>query len=178
MKLFFFTVFSAFFLAFAPGQAKANLLEKWKLENPTTTFDSESNKFTLAYDLHTSITEDNIQVKIFTEGCQNPVDGTKAIEVADGIIVKNPGVLDSKGTFEFTLDIATLTNNDDVFDLSDPKKPAIKLCARYMLWTPGGAYEVNFIESLLTLNFDLNDVGFVFSTFVSKDFDSSGVVIS
>ena len=176
MNLFLFVgLISAFFVESAHGQG--GLLERWKLENPTTNFASESNKFTLTYDLNKDITEDNIRVKIFTAGCQNPTDGTKAVEVTDGITVENPGISNSKGIFEFTLDIATLAKNDKVFDGQHPDKPVIKLCARYMLWT-GGTYEVNFIESILNLNFDLKDVGFVFSGLTSKNFDSSGLNIS
>ena len=176
MKHFFFTQIFSCLLLFADGQV--SLLEKWKLENHTTDFASESNKFTLTYDIHEDMNDGNVMVKIFTAGCQNPEDGTNAIEVPDGITLENVGASDSKGIFEFTLDISKLVKNDDVFDNSNPDKPVIKLCARYMLWTPDGSYEVNFTESILSLYFELNDAEFIYSSFFSKQFDSSGRAIS
>jgi len=176
MYFFFVTLISSFSLLFANGQTSP--LEMWKLENPTSTFVSESNKFTLAYDVHNDINEENVRVKMFTADCQNPVDGTSGIEVSDGITVENFGASDSKGIFEFSLDIPKLVKNDDVFDSSNPDKQMIKLCARYMLWTPGGTYEVNFIETILNLSFELKDTGFSYSGFASKVFDSSGQAMS
>jgi hypothetical protein len=176
MYFFFVTLISSFSFLFANGQVSP--LEMWKLENPTSTFASESNKFTLAYDVHNDINEDNVRVKIFTADCQNPVDGTSAIEVSDGITVEKMGASDSKGIFEFALDIPKLVKNDDVFDSSNPDKQMIKLCARYMLWTPGWTYEVNFIESILILYFDLKDTEFTYSGFVSKEFDLFGQAMS
>uniref|UniRef100_A0A7S4EEV6 Uncharacterized protein n=1 Tax=Pseudo-nitzschia australis TaxID=44445 RepID=A0A7S4EEV6_9STRA len=165
----------AFFFVFA--NVRAGLLDMWKLDNPIVDFSSESNTFRLSYDLNKDVTKESVHVKVFTAACQDPQDGTEGIEVTDGITVQNTDVSDGKGIFEFKLDIKTLSNNSDVIDTSNPQRPSIKLCARYMLWT-GGTYEVSFIESILALNFDLTDAGFVFSNLVSKNFDSSGTEVS
>lgn len=161
-------------MSIAKGQ---NPLEKWKLENPTTTFVPETNKFTLAYDVG-AIDDDNIKIKIYNAKCKHPQDGSVAIEVSDGITVENLGVNDSKGVFDLGLDISKLTENDDVFDNTNPDKPMIKLCARYMLWTPDGRMEVNFIESILTVHFDMKNTELTFSKFATKEFDSSGQAMS
>ena len=170
MNLFFFSIISSFFL-FANGDL--NLLSLWNIENPTTAYNQESNKFSLSYDVNANIKDGHVKAKIFTFGCQNPADGSKAIEVSDGITVEKMGASNGKGSLEFALNIPTLTQNDDVFGATNPERPSIKLCARYMLWTPDG-HEVNFIESLLTLKFDVRGTEFSFSGFDSKEFDSSG----
>jgi len=164
-------------ISFFAGAVQAGLLDRWKLENPGVNFVSETNTFTLTYDVNEDITKDNVRAKIFTAKCQDPEDGSKGIEVLDGVTVKSTDVVDSKGTFEFTLDIKELSNNNDVLDISNPQKPSINLCARYMLWT-GGTYEVNFLETILHLDFDLTDVGLSFSSLVSKNFDSSSTEIA
>ena len=172
MDLFFFTLISSFFLTLASGQSP--LLSLWKLENPATSYDPENSRFSLNYDVNQNINDSNVRVKIFTSGCQNPRDGSKAIEVTDGITLEKMGASDGKGTLEFALEIATLTQNDNVFDNTNPDKPAIKLCARYGLWISDGSHEVNFIESLLTLQFDMSGTDFSYSGFETKAFDSSG----
>mmetsp|Transcript_17819 Transcript_17819/g.44464 ORF Transcript_17819/g.44464 Transcript_17819/m.44464 type:complete len:175 (+) Transcript_17819:109-633(+) len=174
MNLFFFSIISSFFL-FANGDLNFRTL--WNLENPTTIYDQASNKFSLSYVVNENIKDSHVKAKIFTFGCQNPADGSKAIEVSDGITVEKMGASNGKGSLEFTLNIPTLTQNDDVFDATNPERPSIKLCARYMLSTPNG-HEVNFIESLLTLKFDMRGTEFSFSGFDSKEFDSSGQAMS
>lgn len=156
-----------FALAFVLAYARAGLLDKWNLDEPSVKFDSGTNSFKLSFDLHEDITEDNIRVKIFTAACQNPDDGTKGVEVKRGITVQNTNLSDRKGNFEFTLDIEELSKNRDVFDTSKPDKASLKICARYMLWI-GGANEVNFIESILALNFDVSNSGFTFSSLVAN----------
>ncbi len=172
MDLFFVTIISSFFLTLASGQP--TLLSLWKLENPATSYDPENNRFSLNYDVHENINDNNVKVKIFTAGCQNPQDGSEAIEVTDGITLETMGASNGKGTLEFALEISTLTQNNNVFDNTNPEKPAIKLCARYGLWTPDGSMEVNFIESLLTLRFDMSGAEFSYSGFETKESDSSG----
>ena len=173
MNFFFFALISSLFL-FASGQFNPLLI--WKIDNPTTTYTPESNKFSLVYDVHTEMSDRNIKAKVFTSTCQNPDDGSKGIEVSGGITVEKMGASDGKGSFEFVLDVRTLTENKDIFDTTNPNKPMIKLCARYMLWTPDR--EVNFIESLLNVQFDLTGSEITYSGFVSKAFDSSGNVVS
>ena len=166
---FVIVVLSLLFLS-TNGQ---NPLAIWKLDNPKTNFDSETDKFSLTYDVHEAITDTNVKAKIFTPACQNPADGSKGIEVSDGITVEKMGAADGIGSLEFVLDVPTLTQNKDVFDTTDPQKPMIKLCARYMLWTPQN--EVNFIESLLNVRFDMtSEMEISFSGFDSKSVDSSG----
>lgn len=174
MNTLFFALISSFFFMFANGQT--NPLLRWKLDNPTTTYTPESNKFSLIYDVHEDISDVNAKAKIFTSGCQNPDDGSKGIEVSDGITMEKIGAANGKGSLEFVLNVRTLTQNKDIFDTTNPDKPVIKLCARYMLWTP--EHEVNFIESLLDVQFDLAGTEVHFSGFVSKAFDSSGNAMS
>lgn len=160
-------------LIFSSTNGQVNPLAIWKLDNPTTNFDSESDKFSLTYGVHEAITDSNVKAKIFTSACQNPADGSKGIEVSDGITVEKMGAADGTGSLEFVLDVPTLTQNKAVFDTTDAQKPMIKLCARYMLWTPQN--EVNFIESLLNVRFDMtSEMEISFSGFESKLVDSSG----
>ena len=174
--LFFFSLISSFF--FLTNGEENELFAQWKIENPTTTFKSESSEFSLSYNLHENMNEDNVKVKIFTADCQNPKGGGKGIEVSDGITLESVGASNGKGIFEFALDIPSLVRNDDVFDNTNTDKPIIKLCARYMLWTLDGLNEVNFVESILILHFDLKDAEFSYSRFVSQEFDSSGNAMS
>ena len=92
--------------------------------------------------------------------------------MSDGVTVEKVDA----GIFEFALDLPTLIENKQVFDGSNPSQPTIKLCARYMLWLPDGSHEVNFVESILTLYFDLKGADFSFSKFVSKQIDSNGKI--
>lgn len=156
-----------FALVFVLAHVRAGLLDKWNLDEPSVKFDPGTNTFKLTYDLNEDITEDNVRVKFFTAACQNPDDGTKGVEINNGISLKNTNVSDRKGNFEFTLDIEALSKNSDVFDTSKPDKPSLKICARYMLWI-GGANEVNFLESILALNFEVSNSGFTFSSLVAN----------
>lgn len=171
MNTIFVTLISS--LVFSSANGQVNPLLVWQLDNPTTSYDSETDKFSLTYDVHENITDKNVKAKIFTSSCQNPADGSKGIEVTDGITVEKMGAAGGTGSLEFALDVSRLAQNKDVFDTTDPQKPMIKLCARYMLWTPDR--EVNFIESLLNLQFNLNsEMEISYSGFETKSFDSSG----
>ena len=97
---FVIVVLSLLFLS-TNGQ---NPLAIWKLDNPKTNFDSETDKFSLTYDVHEAITDTNVKAKIFTFACQNQADGSKGIEVSDGITVEKMGAADGIDYASTTLD--------------------------------------------------------------------------
>ena len=78
-------------LLFLSANGQVNPLLVWQLDNPTTNYDSEIDKFSLSYDVNEAITDKNVKAKIFTSSCQNPTDGSKGIEVTDGITVEKMG---------------------------------------------------------------------------------------
>ena len=201
MKLFLSTFLTS--VAFTQGrnlETGDELQQKWNLENPTTEYTAETNKFTMVYGMVSdSLTAAaNMQVVFYDENCKDPIaDPTTTITpdqyqltvgkgvtaVADETILPVPEDLLAVGAgaqLEFLLDTQTLANDVKIYEVvteamitagdylaEDLSKGVMKLCARYSLgyYTIGTNFqEVNFLESLLTVKYDLT-AGFTVDAF-------------
>lgn len=140
--------------------AQQDLAGKWALDNPVTTFVAETNTFTLTYDLDDTIGQSNTLATIFDKDC---LEGNNEMtEGITGMALAFPSI--GKGTLDFTIDTSILSQRSDVYAVVSPGIGEMKLCARFMLQTDDGSFEVNFIESVITVTFDLTS-GFELAAF-------------
>lgn len=132
----------------------AQLLSKWALSNPTTTnFVDTTNTFTMTYDVDNSIVATNTVSKFYQNGCK---EENKALGSTTGIkdVVANvytPGT----ATLSFYFDVKALSQNNEVVIYDGDEAATMEICVRFMLMTEDQNTEVNFIESLIKMTFDL-----------------------
>ena len=150
----------ALVLSVAEGQVvndfSSKLFDLWNLERPLTSFVSTTNIFTMDYGLSEEVELANIRAEIFTEECKYP-------RLTNGIKSKS---IDTQGALVFEIEPEILSTNDKVFSNEGyPDKAVMVLCLRYGLWsgpeTDENAIEVNYRETILTIDIDLSK-GFEF----------------
>eukprot|EP00534_Pseudo-nitzschia_fraudulenta_P008516 CAMPEP_0201149222 /NCGR_PEP_ID=MMETSP0851-20130426/10575_1 /ASSEMBLY_ACC=CAM_ASM_000631 /TAXON_ID=183588 /ORGANISM="Pseudo-nitzschia fraudulenta, Strain WWA7" /LENGTH=765 /DNA_ID=CAMNT_0047425587 /DNA_START=1226 /DNA_END=3520 /DNA_ORIENTATION=+ len=161
--LFLFSTLVAMFSnqgIFANGQT---LADKWAIEEPTVTFDSSTNTFTMSHVVDPSIVQANTAASIYEQDC---LEGGNELIVADGIeatttAVDTPGV----ATLTFDLNPGILSQNSDIFtNFPEERTAQMKICSRFKLQTNDASIEVNYLESIITVTFDLT-AGFVLDAF-------------
>jgi len=131
------------------------LVEKWVLDNPVTTFVPETNAFTMTYVVDDSIAQDNTATAVYDKGC---LEGKNELLVAGGIDDATTDVATTGvATLSFAINPDILRLNSNVFsaDTPAPGSAEMKICARFMLQTDDASFEVNFIETVITITFDL-----------------------
>jgi len=146
------------------------LTAQWALDNPVTTFVAETNSFTLTYDVDDSIVLVNTLSMIYDKDC---LEGGNDLVDATGIedmttAVATTGV----ATMNFNINTDILRQNPNVFKTGADNSAEMKICARFMLRTDDVSLEVNFIESVITITFDLTS-GFELEAFavVAKELE-------
>lgn len=132
---------------------RANTLEKWILGDPVGSFDQQANSFTLTFDVDDSIIQANTMASVWDEGCS---EGNQLV-FADGIENVATAV-DTIGeaTLSFSLNYQILKQNGNVFTEFPAQYAAeMKICAQFMLFTEDEFIEVNFLETIITISFNL-----------------------
>lgn len=133
----------------------ANNSEKWALDIPVSSFDQQANTLTLTFDVDDSITLANTMASVWDEGCTEVgnqllvTDGVENLKTAVGIV--------GEASLSFYLNYPILKQNVNVFtELPAQNAAEMKICARFMLYTDDGFTEVNYLDSIITITFDLN----------------------
>ncbi|KAL3915793.1 MAG: hypothetical protein SGILL_005479 [Bacillariaceae sp.] len=151
-----------------PGTPGSTLEEKWQIgDDPDFTYDSLD--FTLTFPITDFIIPGQAKYTVFTSGCQE--DGVQLVN-GDGLIFfpltdttnlvsQNPIQLDQEATIPVSVDSRTITTNDLIYS-EDTTLGAVTaqivFCVRFGLHTPGpDDVEVNFLETVITLDVDLSD---------------------
>jgi len=156
------------------GRKLSSLGEKFALENPVSNaFDQVTNTFSLTYDVHDSIEQGNIFATIYDEDC---AEGNNELTVGIGSVTTLVGPNIGEATLAFVLDTSALALNTDVFAAVAGNTAEMKMCSRFMLKTKTGEIEVNFIESIITVFFDLT-AGFELASFVVESKDMCTAVV-
>jgi len=170
MKLLFSSVIASLAATTANGQT---LAEKWQIGDPAYAWTAADNTFDLDYAVSTFIVETNPSVEIFDANC-GAGDNSKTVGfgftpvlsgLADLPLVDGAGFIADGRTSELdvTIDPQTLANDPDLFTDNGDNTASIVFCIRYSLGVTG-SYEVNFLESLITMNIDLS-AGFEVAAF-------------
>jgi hypothetical protein len=167
MKFPSFTAIAALAMLSPSASAQSTLEEKWEIgENPTFTY--ESLDFSLTFPITDFITAGQAKYTMYTSGCQE--DGTEL--PADSGLIGKPLIdttnnvsaetvtLDQSATIEISVDPTTVTGNSELYS-EDTTIGAVTaqiiFCVRFGLYTPGMEEEVNFLETVITLDVDLSD---------------------
>merc|ERR1712014_326432 len=143
---------------------QATLAEKWQIGEPAYTWTSADNKFDLDYAVSTFITEPNPSVKIYDAGC-----GEGGNEKTNGVTTLLSGlagtVIDTSvegfsadgrtSALDVTIDPQVLAADGDLYTTNSDTSATIVFCIRYSLDSTGDL-EVNFLESLITMDIDLS----------------------
>lgn len=131
-----------------------SLASKWSIEEPSHTFVDETNTFTITFAVDSSITQGNTGAIIYEKGCRD--EGNELVD-ADGIVGLKTAV-DTVGlaTMTFDFDPKVLTDNSNIFTpFPDEARAEMQICALFMLQTDDGLIEVNYLETIITIFFDL-----------------------
>jgi len=131
-----------------------SLSAKWAIEKPVTTFDVQTNTFTLTFEVDDSVAQANVAATIWEQGCMEGGNELLAAGGIEGIAT----AVDTNGEATLTFDLNTqiLVQNEDVFtSLPAENSAEMKICARFMLQTDDGSLEVNYLENVITITFDL-----------------------
>ena len=170
MKLFF-TAFTALaMMASTTVSAQSTLEEKWQIgDDPTFAYNSLD--FSLTFAITDFILAGQAQYSLYTAGCKE--DGT-ALNSGEGLIdnglidttngSRNTGTvaLNQGATVQISVDPAVIAGNSNLYSESDvvgDVSAQIQFCVRFGLFTDGGntEVEVNFLETVITLDVDLSD---------------------
>ena len=129
------------------------LTAKWALDNPVTSFVAETNSFTLTYVVDDSIVLVNTLSTVYDKDC---LEGGNDLVDATGIEDMTTAVATiGVATMNFNINTDILRQNPNVFKTGTDNSAEMKICARFMLQTDDVSLEVNFIESVITITFDL-----------------------
>jgi hypothetical protein len=153
----------------ALAQTTSTLAEKWAIsEEPTLTYNSLD--FTLTFTVTDFIVPGQAKHEIYTEGCRDEGDLVPAgVGINNGGLtdtnntVSNTGVvnLNKQITLKMSVDPTTITDNADLYSedtTTGAVMARVRFCVRFFLNTPGNAaIEVNFLETIITLDVDLSD---------------------
>ena len=168
MKLSTYFGFAAL-AAVAPfATAESTLEEKWAIgEEPTFTY--ESLDFTLTFLITDFIIPGQAKYTMYTQECQeggtelaasgSGLTGT-ALEDTTNTNRETTVTLDQQVTIMISVDPTAITSNTDIYTESDQPGDVtaqVVFCVRFGLYTDGFAEEVNFLETVITLDVDLSD---------------------
>jgi hypothetical protein len=150
------------------------LAQKWNISDPT--FSHEGISFDMNFLVSDFIDDTMTDYSIWDFGCEEggyPLSND-LINVVKGT---DPGfVQNSAGTGDRTIELDlklvgdAIANEPRIFneyDIDGKATAIVEFCVRFKLTTTGGAVEVNFLESLVTLYVDLTD-GFSVDTISIK----------
>ena len=148
----------------------ATLAEKWNITNPT--FDYNSLSFDLDYGVSDWITQGMVSYGIYDENCKEgeySLMNSNVLTSSLSTISNTRG--DGTGTRvqELTVSVnpATITSDTNIYEeavIGGQQFAIVTFCIRLNLSTGGDSpIEVNFLETLVTLNVDLTD-GFEIGT--------------
>jgi hypothetical protein len=138
------------------------LTEKWGIDEDTviTSFDPNTNTFTQTFDVDDSILLANTGGEIYDEECK---EGGSAVYLDDEGILNIGTAIAGTGlaTLSFDLDLDILRQDPTVFlrNPLDAQDIRMKICSRFFLQTGDASLEVNYLETIITLFFDL-EAGF------------------
>jgi len=166
MKIFLGTILTS--VVFAQGRnlnTVSELQQKWALdENPSSNYTASDNKFVMTYATvaDTIVGDANMQVAFYDKNCKNPVaiDGITPTmyPLTEGIgDIDTLKLGDGEGAkIEFVLDPETLANDSKIYSTLNGDG-VMKLCVRFSLGYPddGNFQEVNFVESVISITYDL-----------------------
>jgi hypothetical protein len=129
--------------------------EKWAFaDDPITTFNAQTNTFTMKFDVDDSVTQANVAATIWEKGCMEEGNQLIAVDGIEGITTAVDTL--GEGSLAFAINTETLVQNSNVFTaLLTENSAEMKICTRFMLQTDDGSFEVNFIETIITIIFDL-----------------------
>ena len=166
MKLFLFSAVLASFatnvFAQVPaGSSGSDLQALWNMANPTISYATSTNTYTLSVDVDdrfkTFTSADNFRVKSYDNfNCKINDEG--AGEFSAGLSGISTNVIGDDGSkkleTKFQVEPAVITKNTEIYDSGSG---ALKFCIRNSVgYTDSAFNEVNFIESLLTINYSLD----------------------
>ena len=149
----------------------ASLSDKWSIADPI--FGYTGLDFTFDYDVSNFIDVGQAYYEVYDSGCKsggNPPVSTGF--TLDPLVDVTAGSITDDGTFNvaadtvevpLSIDVNTITGNIDVYTETNTAgsiSATIEFCVRFGLKTKSGGatpvVEVNFLESLVTLNVDLS----------------------
>ena len=137
---------------FVNGQS---LLSKWGFEKPTFLFVDETNAFTLTYAVDDSITQANTISAVYEKGCMEEGNELFDIDGIEGITTAVDTI--GQATLSFNLNPKILTGNSNIYTaIPDEARGEMLICARFMLQTGDGSVQVNYLESIIQILFDLS----------------------
>jgi hypothetical protein len=150
---------------FASGES--TLEEKWAIgENPTFTYDSLD--FTLTFAMTDFILAGQAKYTMYTKQCKEggTVLGSnsgltgQALDDTNNLARVDTVTMNQQATISISVNPATITSNTAVYSESD--KPGdvtakVVFCVRFGLWTDDSSAEVNFLETVITLDVDLSN---------------------
>jgi hypothetical protein len=167
----FINTFAALLALAAPLiSAQSTLEEKWQIgDDPTFAYDSLD--FSLTFAITDFILAGQAQYSLYTAGCKE--DGV-ALNANEGLIdnglidttnpSRNSGTvsLNQGATVQISVDSTAIATNSNLYSESDvvgDVSAQIQFCVRFGLFTDGGntEVEVNFLETVITLDVDLSD---------------------
>jgi hypothetical protein len=169
---FLFTALSVLAMMASTASAESTLEEKWEIgEVPEFVYDSLD--ISLTFDITDFIIPGQAQYSLYTAGCKE--EGT-LLGANDGLVdnglddtgntVRNdesvtPISLSQSATVKVSVDPTTIVNSDlyTEDDTVGAVTAQIQFCIRFGLFTDGGntEVEVNFLETVVTLDVDLSD---------------------
>jgi len=182
MKLFLLTFLGS--IAAASAGAAEDLMNKWKLSDPVITFDSDSNTFVFKYpDSSSLVTENGVVTQMYTYSCKEGDDkvDTGTTVTFDGFEASTTGGAIDTAALSLTVDTKIVSADPTIYKVidatlrglvDDDANPVyegltaddddlglVALCLRYSIGTPGATaadfYEVNFLETLIQIKYDL-----------------------
>jgi hypothetical protein len=149
------------------ARSESTLEEKWAIgKNPTFTYDSLD--FTLTFAITDFILAGQAKYTMYTKKCKE--GGTvlgkssgltgQALDDTNNLKRVETVTMDQQATISISVDPATITSNAAVYSESD--KPGavtatVEFCVRFGLWTDDSTAEVNFLETVITLDVDLSE---------------------
>ena len=165
---------SAMMVGFANAE-DATLEQKWAIDDDNVSFVYDSLSFKLGFPVSSFIsneggTYDMARFIIYDDACQNgnnvvtaSTDGIQSIVPDAGEL--NPAAGDGLATdrtvfVNITIDSETISGNSDLYseETDGAVTAEIRFCVRFGLHTTSAtSVEVNFLETLVTLNVDLTD---------------------
>jgi len=176
MKLFLLSFLGS--IAATNAISGADLLKKWDLTEPIISYDGEANTFVLTYEDSSSLVgTTGVKSSMYDYGCKeggtivndgitlafdgfDGLDAIVSLKVDTKIITANPSVY-----FVIDEDLRTKSAPGSTSPLyegltsADDDMGLVALCLRYSIGTAGDTeadfYEVNFLETLIQIKYDL-----------------------
>lgn len=146
----------------------ATLAEKWSIQDPQV--DQQGLSFDFVYDVSNFIDEGQAYYEVYTEGCAESgeevtsgITESPLVDVPVGSVTDDAAfdVAGKQATAPIAIDVATIADATQIYAEAgegDDFGATIKFCVRFGLKTLGDpATEVNFLESVVTMNVDLGD---------------------